>query len=49
MKTQSTKIWLETLRKLRMIYAITGVKMTVIMDRLVTAELDRLKSERNNA
>jgi len=42
MKTQTTKIWLETLKKLRMIYALTGEKMTVILDRLVDAELARL-------
>lgn len=45
MRTQTTKIRIETLRKLRMIYAITGEKMVAIMDRLVTEELGRLRNE----
>ena len=45
MKTQTIKIWIETLRKLRMIYAITGEKMVAIMDHLVTEELGRLRNE----
>ena len=46
MKTQTTKIWIDTLKELRMIYAITGEKMVAIMDRLVTAEIERLREEK---
>lgn len=44
MKTQTIKIWTETLRKLRMLYALTGDRMIEILDRLVTAELERVNS-----
>lgn len=44
MKYQNTKIWLKTLAKLRLIYAITGEKMTSILDRLVSDELERVSS-----
>lgn len=43
------KIWNKTLRKLRMIYALTGERMVIILDRLVDNELKRLevKSEKS--
>ena len=44
-KTQTTKIWVVTLQKLRMIYALTGERMVGIMDRLVRAELERVERE----
>jgi hypothetical protein len=43
MEIQTTKIWKKTLVTLRMIYALTGEKMTSIMDRLATDELKRVK------
>jgi len=45
MKQKTTKIWEKTLKKLRMIYALTGERMTEIIDRLATQELERLKSK----
>lgn len=39
------KIWNSTLRKLRMIYALTGERMVVILERIVDAELERAKGE----
>jgi predicted DNA-binding protein len=44
-KQQTIKIWLETLKKLRMLYALTGKSMTQILDELVTAELQRLEKK----
>lgn len=34
-----------TLKKLRMLYALTGKSMVSIMDRLVTAELEQVRRE----
>ena len=45
MKSQTIKIWVETVKKLRMIYALTGKKMTRILDRLVTDELERIEKD----
>lgn len=42
--TQTFKIWQSTLKKLRMLYAITGDSMVSIVDRLVTRELELLNS-----
>lgn len=40
----STKLWNGTLKKLRMVYALTGSEsMSSILDRLVSAELERLE------
>lgn len=39
---QTTKLWEETLAKLRRIYAITGESQASIVDRLVEWELDKL-------
>jgi len=43
MKTQTIKIWKVTLKKLRMIYALTGESMVSVLDRLLTAELERIR------
>jgi len=43
MKTQTIKIWKSTLKKLRMIYALTGESMVSILDRLVRVELERVE------
>jgi hypothetical protein len=45
METKTIKIWKVTLSNLRMIYALTGVKMVVILDRIVTQELKRIQDE----
>jgi hypothetical protein len=42
----TTKIWEDTLPKLRMIYALTGESMVAILDRLVTQELERIQQEK---
>jgi hypothetical protein len=42
---QTTKILKKTLRKLRIAKALTGKDMVVIVDELVSKELDRLKLE----
>ena len=47
MNSQTIKIWVGTVKKLRMIFALTGEKMTKILDRLVTDELDRIKKDEN--
>jgi len=39
METQTFKIYKTTLKKLRMLYALTGKSMVSIMDELVTYEL----------
>ena len=50
MKTTTIKIWNETLKNLRMLYAITGRPMVEILDRLVNEELQRhAKNSQNKA
>lgn len=39
------RIWKQTLKKLRMIYALTGESMVVILERLIDTELKRLQRE----
>jgi len=47
MKSTTIKIWPGTLRKLRILYAITGRPMVEVLDRLVTADLaEREKDEK---
>jgi len=46
MKTQTIKIWVETLKKLRTIYAETGEPMVKILDRLISDELQKIKGEK---
>jgi hypothetical protein len=38
----TTKIWKETLRKLRIIASLDGTSMVDVMDRLATAEIKRM-------
>lgn len=45
---QNIKMWRTTIDNLRQIYALTGEKMVAIVDRLVKAELERLKKEKEN-
>lgn len=42
-KYTSARIWLSTVKNLRMIYAITGESMIKIMDRLVEEELRKVE------
>jgi len=49
MKTQTTKIWKQTLDSLRMIYAITGEKMVSIIDRLALEELKKVKGKKKES
>jgi hypothetical protein len=44
----TTRIWTETIQKLRMIYALTGESMVSILDRLVSAELERLQKDQTH-
>jgi uncharacterized metal-binding protein len=39
-----TRIWTQTIRKLRLVYALTGESMVSILDRLIAAELDRIQT-----
>lgn len=39
---QSTKLWKETIRKLRLIAALTGSSMVAVADRLANEELRKL-------
>jgi hypothetical protein len=44
----STRIWTRTVRKLRLIAALTGERIVTVLDRLADAELARLRqSERH--
>jgi len=38
-----TRIWPDTKKKLRLLYALTGESMVSILDRIVTAELERIQ------
>ena len=50
MNTEHTtmRVWKRTLKNLRMIYALTGESMVVILDRLVKQELERVQKEQSN-
>ncbi len=39
----TVKMWVGTLKKLRMIYTLTGENMVAILDRLITVELEKLQ------
>ncbi len=41
----SMRIWLKTIKKLRMIAALTGETIVVILERLARIELERVKRE----
>ena len=45
-QTQTFKIRVCTLGKLRLIYALTGISMLDILDRLVSSELERVQAEK---
>jgi len=49
MKNEHTviRIWVKTLKNLRMIYALTGESMTKILDRIVLQELERVRREQS--
>ena len=42
---QPTRIWKRTLKKLRLIAALTDERIVQVMDRLADAELHRLKQD----
>lgn len=42
---QSTKLWMQTIRKLKLIAALTGSSMVAVADRLADAELKRIQEE----
>ena len=43
----TTKIWKTTLKKLRMLHALTGESMLTVLDRAVTKELELVQKEQN--
>jgi hypothetical protein len=45
MEYQTMRVWKDTLKKLRHIYAATGESMIAIVDRLATQELERINHE----
>ena len=45
-KSQTIRIWIKTLKNLRMLYALTGKSMMSILDELVAQELERILQER---
>jgi hypothetical protein len=42
-QVQTIKVFVETLKNLRMLHALTGESMQNILDRLVKAELEQLQ------
>ena len=44
----STRIWLKTVKTLRMIHALTGQPIVQILDRLANAELKRVQKEQED-
>jgi len=44
---QTTRIWKRTLKKLRLIAALTGERIVQVLDRLANAELNRLRQSEN--
>lgn len=47
MKTQheTIRIWSKSVKKLRLIYALTGETMVKILDRIITEELKRVQAQ----
>lgn len=41
----TNKVWKGTLKKLRMVYALTGENMVSILDRLISEELEEIQQE----
>lgn len=46
-KVQTIKVFVETLKNLRMLHTLSGESMQKILDRLVKAELDKLDNKSN--
>jgi len=46
---QNIKVWLSTLKNLRLIHAMTGEQMVKIVDQLVKEKLDQLQKEQQEA
>lgn len=46
---QTIRIWKTSVDKLRLIYGFTGEKMVSILERLISAELQRIYREGRNA
>jgi hypothetical protein len=42
---QTIRIWTHTLRKLRLVAALTGERMVAVLDRLVSDELKRVERD----
>jgi ribosomal protein L5 len=47
-ETQTIKIWKSTLKKLRMIHALTGESMVAVLERVINAELKRVREIETN-
>ena len=47
MESVTMRFWKKTRDTLRMLHALTGESMSAIVDRLVTAELERVKREQD--
>ena len=45
---QTTRIWKVTLKKLRILHALLDQSIVEILERLVSAELERVNKESNN-
>ena len=45
---ETIRIWSTSVKKLRLIYALTGETMVKILDRLLTAELQRVQELQND-
>ena len=45
---QTMRVWTRTLKKLRLVAALTGERMVAVMDRLVSEELQRVEHEHEN-
>lgn len=42
-KHETIRIWSKSVKKLRLIYALTGVTMVKILDRILTEELEKIQ------
>ena len=42
---QTIRVWTRTLRKLRLVAALTGERLVAVMDRLVSDEVKRVERE----
>ena len=45
---ETIRIWSISVKKLRLVYALTGETMVKILDRLLTAELQRVQELQND-